>query len=82
MTPTSHLRRTYYAHADVRARMAEFLGGPRLAQASCVYITGNDDAPGMMMRQNSTARHAPRAPSGRAWTRASTWRVRCGTMTP
>jgi hypothetical protein len=27
--------------------MAEFLGGPRLAQASCVYITGNDDAPAL-----------------------------------
>lgn len=38
MATTQHIRSTYYAHPDVRARIAEFLGGPALECASCVYI--------------------------------------------
>jgi hypothetical protein len=37
----------YYARQEVRQRMVEFLGGHRLEDASCAYLTADDSSPGL-----------------------------------
>jgi len=39
--------REYYGHDQVRRRMLEFLGGPTTDSTTCVYVTADDDSPGL-----------------------------------